>query len=189
MDVISAEPRTISSRVGWVIAVVLLAAALAGAITIAVHYRGEVAALRRHPRPAPASVAPGTAPLTLSSTTVALPSYGPLNGDVTVFSAQTSKRLAQIVLSAHISGGRPHTSYALIGFDCAGSSGYQTWAAGVTDADGSGTLSGHAWTVSLSDEYWLYLSPSSGSAGHGVRGSFIAAGRFSAFPAGSPACS
>jgi hypothetical protein len=25
----------------------------------------------------------------------------------------------------------------LIGFDCAGSPGYQTWAAGVTDADGT----------------------------------------------------
>ncbi len=189
VDVISAEPRTISSRVGWVVAVALLAAALAGAITIAVHYRGEVAALRRYPHPVPASLAPGTVPLTLSSSTVALPSYRPLNGDVTVFSAQTSKRLAQIVLSVHVSGGRPYTSYALIGFDCAGSSGYQTWAAGVTDADGSGTLSGHALTVSLSDEYWLYLSPSSASAGQGIHGSFTAAGRFSAFPAGDPACS
>ena len=52
---ISADPRTISSRVAWVMVVALLAAALAGAITAAVHYRGEVAALRRELRSVPAS--------------------------------------------------------------------------------------------------------------------------------------
>jgi len=184
-DVISADPRSISSRVAWVMAVALLAAALAGAITVAVHYRGEVASLRRQLHSAPASLPPGTVPLTLSSRTVALPSYGALNGAVTVFSAKSSKGLAQIMLSGHISGGRPHTSYALMGFDCAGSTGYQTWAAGVTDADGTANLSGPALTASLGDEYWLYLSPaSSGSAGPSLLGSLTAAGRFSAVPAG-----
>ncbi len=42
----------------------------------------------------------------------------------------------------NISGARPHISYALVAFNCAGSSGYQTWAAGATNAHGSGTLSG-----------------------------------------------
>jgi hypothetical protein len=94
------------------------------------------------------------------------------------------------VLSAHISGGRPHTSYALISFDCAGSPGYETWGAGVTDAHGTANLGGQALTVSLRGEYWLYLSlASSGSAaGRGLHGSFTAAGRFSVFPAGDPAC-
>lgn len=190
-DVISADPRTMSSRVAWVMAVVaLLAAALAGAITVAVHYRGEVVALRRQVRSVPASHPPSTVPLTLSSRTVALPTYGALKGEVTVFSARSSGGLARIVLSARISGGRPHASYALIGFDCAGSSGYETWGAGVTDANGTANLSGEALTVSLRDEYWLYLSlASSGSAvGRGLHGSFTAAGRFSAFPAGDPAC-
>jgi len=188
-DVISADPRTISSRVAWVMAVVaLLAAALAGAITVAVHYRGEVASLRRQLRSVPASLPPSAVPLTLSSRTVALPSYGVLNGEVTVFSAKSSGGLARIVVSAHISGGRRHAGYTLIGFDCAGSPGYQTWAAGVTDADGTANLSGHALKVSLSHEYRLYLSPPSRSAGPGLDGSFTAAGKFSASPAGDPAC-
>lgn len=188
---ISADPRNISSRVAWTIAIVaLLAAALAGAITIAVHYRAEVASLRRQVHSVPASHPPSTVPLTLSSSTVALPSHGALNGAVTVVSAKSSGGQAQIVLSAHISGGRPHTSYALTGFDCAGSPGYQTWAAGVTDADGTGSLSGHAVTVSLTAEYWIYLSLSSsgGNVGPGLDGSFTAAGKFSASPAGNPAC-
>lgn len=190
-DVISAGPRTISSRVAWVLAVVaLLGAALAGAITVAVHYRGEVASLRRQLHSVPASHPPGTVPLTLSSRTVALPSYGALNGAVTVVSARFPGGQARIVLSAHISGGRPHTSYAVTGFDCVGSSGYEAWAAGVTDAHGVGNLSGHALTVSLSDEYWLYLSPSPlpSDAGLGLDGVFTAAGKFSASPAGNPAC-
>jgi hypothetical protein len=54
---ISAEPRTLSSRAGWVLAAVL-AAALAVAIAAAVHYRAEVAALRQHPRPVTASPPP-----------------------------------------------------------------------------------------------------------------------------------
>jgi len=170
--------------------VALLAAALAGGITVAVHYRGEVASLRRQLHSVPASHPPSTVPLMLSSRTVALPSYGALNGAVTVVSAKFSGGLARIVLSAHISGGRPHTSYALIGFDCAGTSGYETWGAGVTDANGTANLSGQALTVSLREEYWLYLSlASSGSAaGRGLDGSFTAAGKFSASPAGNPAC-
>ena len=54
---ISAEPRTLSSRAGWVLAAVL-AAALAVAIAVAVHYRAEAAALRQHPRPVTASRPP-----------------------------------------------------------------------------------------------------------------------------------
>jgi hypothetical protein len=188
-DIISAEPRTLSSRAGWVLAA-LLAAALAVAIAVAVHYRAEVTALRQHPRQAAASPPPGTVPLALSSRTVTLPSYGTLNGTVTIASARFSGGLEQIVLAAHIRGGRPHTGYTLTGFDCAGSTGYQSWAAGVTDAYGSGNLSGHAWAVSLTDQYWLYLSPSSGLVGPGIHVSFTTAGRFAvAVPAGNPACS
>ncbi|MGH3221291.1 MAG: hypothetical protein ACRDPY_21800 [Streptosporangiaceae bacterium] len=184
-DVISAGPRAISSRAAWATAVVLLTAALAVAITAAVHYRGEVAALHRQVRPVPVSLPPSTVPVTLSSTTVALAPYGALNGQVTVFSAWSSGELARIVLSAYISGGRPHTRYTLTGFDCAGSPGYQTWAAGVTDAGGSGNLTGQALTVSLKDDYWLYLSPPPQTSGPSLRGSFTAAGKFSASSAGS----
>ena len=117
-----------------------------------------------------------------------LPSYGALNSAVTIVSAKFSAGLEQIVLSAHISGGKPHTGYTLMGFDCAGTTGYEPWAAGVTDAHGSGNLSGHAWTVSLTDEYWLYLSPSSGISGPGVHIGFTTAGRFSASLAGDQPC-
>ena len=55
---------------------------------------------------------------------------------------------------------------------------------------GTGTLSGHARTMSPSDKYWLYVSLSSSgmSSEAGLRGSFTTAGRFSATPAGNPAC-
>lgn len=189
VDEISAEPRTIPFRVGWVLTVGLLATALGVAIAVAVHYRAEVAALQRHPRPAAASLPPGTIPLTLSSKTVTLPSYGTLNSAVTIVSARFSGGLEQMMLSAHIGGGKPHTGYTLIGFDCDGSTAYQSWATGVTDAHGSGNLSGHVVSVSFTGQYWLYLSPSSGLAGPGVRISFTDAGRFTVVvPAGDPAC-
>ncbi len=189
-DVISAQPRAVFSRAAWVTVLAgLLAVALAGAITVAVHYRTEAASLRRQLRAASASRPPGAVPLALSSRTVALPRAGALTAEVTVLSARLSAGLEQIVLSAHITGGAPHTSYALTGFDCAGGSGYQSWAAGITGAYGAGNLSGHAWPVSPRDEYWLYLSPSSsGSAGPGVHGSFTAAGRWSAIPARAAPC-
>lgn len=93
------------------------------------------------------------------------------------------------MLSARIHGGRPHTRYALIGFDCEGSSaGYETWAAGVTDASGRGTLSGRPLIASLSDYYWLYLRLPTQRPGSSLLGSFSAAGKFSASPAGNPPC-
>jgi len=188
-DMISAEPRTLSSWVSWAL-VAVLAAALAVAIAVAVHYHAEVAALRQHPRPVPASRPPGTGPLTLSSRTVTLPSYGTLNSTVTIASARFSGGLEHIVVSAHITGGRPRNGYILFVFDCAGSTGYQPLAAGVTDAHGSGNLTGHAWSVSLTDQYWLYLSPSSGLVGPGIHVSFTTDGRFSVgVPVGELACS
>jgi hypothetical protein len=190
-DVISADPRTISGPAASLTAIVLLAAALVGAITVAVHYRGQAAALHRRPaRSVTATPPPATGALMLASGTVVLPSSRTLNGEVTVFSARTSGRLAQIMLSAQISGGRPHTRYELIGFDCEGSSaGYETWAGGITNAGGQGNLSGKALTVSLSDYYWLYLRlPPAQSPQSSLLGSFTAAGKFSASPTGNPAC-
>jgi len=85
----------------------------------------------------------------------------------------------------------PHRTGPLaVGFDCEGSSaGYQTWAAGITSAGGRGNLTSQALPVSLSDNYWLYLSlPPSQSPQSGLLGSFTAAGKFSGYPAGNPAC-
>lgn len=188
-DVISAGPRAISGPAVWVITAAVLAAALAGAITAAVHYRGEAAALQGRPvRQVTAAPPAKTGPLTLRSGTVPLPPDQALSGELTVFSARATGRLAQMMLSAQISG-RPHTRYELIGFDCAGGpAGYQTWAAGVTNAAGRGTLSGRALTVSLSHDYWLYFRWPSQRAGSGLLGRFTVAGKFSASPAGNPAC-
>lgn len=95
----------------------------------------------------------------------------------------------QIEPSAHIRGARPNTGYELTAFNCAGRSGYQTWAVGVTNAHGTGALSGQALSVSPRSEYWLYINPSQSgeNAEAGLRASFNGAG-FSASPAGDPAC-
>jgi hypothetical protein len=203
-DVISADPRTFSSRMAgvtrlasrlarvmarpvsfrlaWLAATaVLVAAALAGAVATAVHYRGETAALHWYQR-------------TVSSRTVVLPpSYAGLKGAVTVLAVPYPGGRERIAVSGHISGGTPRTGYALVGADCADSGGYGRWAAGRTDAHGDADLSGRAWTISRRDQYWLFLSPSSrlsfqGLLGRGLLGRFTAAGAFSASPAGAAAC-
>jgi hypothetical protein len=114
-DMISAEPRTLSSRVSWV-----LVALLAAAITVAVRYRAEVAALRHHPRPVAVSLPPGTGPPTPFKPDghAALLRDTERHGDNRL--RQVFRGLEQIVVSAHLSGGRPHTGYTLTGFDCAG---------------------------------------------------------------------
>jgi hypothetical protein len=185
---ISADPRPISARVAWALACALLAAALAGGVMIAIHHHGRAAALRRYPRPLPSPLPVGTVPAPRSSRTVALPAHGTLSGVVRVVSARYSAGLEEITLSARITGAKPHTEYTLTEFDCAGTTGYQPWAAGVTNAAGTGILSGHARMVSLTDEYWLYLSPASGSAGPGLHVSFTLGGQFAATPAGDQPC-
>lgn len=192
VDEISAEPRVISFRAGWLMAVVLLAAALAGAIPIAVHYRSEAAALHRQLRSARAPAAPPSAALpTLSSSTTALPSSGPLVGEVTAFAARSSAGLAQVIVTARISGGRPHTNYQLFGGDCAGNAADHTWAAGVTDARGSAELTGYAWTVSVSHEYYLVLGSAVLNQNHpgpAVHGYFGTAHSLSAVRGGLAPC-
>ena len=190
-DVISAGPRRVSSRVVWLTAVVLLAAALTGTIIVAVHYRGEAAALRRQLRSTRAPVPSRPAPPTLSRDTTALPSSGTLTGEVTVFAVRSSAGLAQVIVTARISGGRPHARYELSGGDCAGNAADHSWAAGVTDARGSADLSGHVWRVSVSDEYFLVVgSPGMyrEHPGPAVHGYFGIARGLSAVPPGVPAC-
>jgi hypothetical protein len=156
-DVISAGPRKVSSRPAWLTAVVLLAAALTGVIIVAVHYRGEAAAAHRQLRSARAPASPWPTPPILSSDTTALPSSGALTGEVTVFAARSSAGLAQVIVTARISGGRPHSQYELFGGDCAGNAADHAWAIAVTDARGSADLAGHPWTVSVSHEYYLVV--------------------------------
>jgi len=176
----------------WLTAVVLLAAALTGTIIVAVHYRGEAAALRRQLRSTRAPVPSRPAPPTLSRDTTALPSSGTLTGEVTVFAVRSSAGLAQVIVTARISGGRPHARYELSGGDCAGNAADHSWAAGVTDARGSADLSGHVWRVSVSDEYFLVVgSPGmyQNHPGPAVHGYYFGIARgLSAVPPGVPAC-
>src|SRR5258708_38686631 len=146
-------------RAVWVAAVTLLVVALAGAIVVAVHYRSEVATLHRQLLTAAGHGRARVGPVTLSSTTVKLPSRGTLHGGVTVFSAESASGLTRIVLSVHLRGGRPHTQYALLAFDCTGSAGYQVWAAGGTNPHGSAPLSRHAQPESTRDQHCRYVSP------------------------------
>jgi hypothetical protein len=155
-DVISADPRTVSSRTAWLVVVTLLAAALTGAIIAAVHYREEATALRRV-RPARTLATPRIAPPVLSSVTTALPSSGALTGELTVFAVRSSAGLAQVIVTVRISGGQPHSRYQLYAGDCADNADDHNWAAGVTDARGSADLASQVWTVSMSDEYYLVV--------------------------------
>jgi hypothetical protein len=174
--------------------VLLLAAALAGAIMVAVHYRDEVSALRQV-RPARPSAPPRPArarpvPPTLVSEMSTLPSSGPLTVQVTVFTARSSAGLAQVIVTARISGGRPHSRYELVGGDCAGNSAW-AWVAGFTDARGAADLTGHVVTVSLPDEYSLILSgPGLGQShpGPALHGYFGIARGLSAVGDGFPPC-
>lgn len=157
VDVISAGPRRASSRAALLTVIVLLAAALTGAIIVAVHYRGEAAAAHRQLRlvrhPAPSR----SAPPTLSSDTIALPSSGSLAGEVTIFAVRSSARLARVIVTAQITGGRPDSQYELFGGDCTGNAVNRAWAIAVTGARGSADFTGHAWTVSPSHEYYLVV--------------------------------
>ena len=148
----SGLPR-IHCPIAWV-ATVLLAAALAAAVGVAVHYRDEVlhhstSALPPHDAPRQVTVFVVQSPL---------PALGALAGQITVFVALSSARRAEVVVSAHISGARPHATYELVGNDCATNGPDHTWATGVTDSRGSAQLIGHPWTVSTSDAYFLVLA-------------------------------
>jgi hypothetical protein len=151
----NAAERRIHSRVAWV-AVVLLAAGLAAAIAVAVHYRDEVlyrstSSLRPH-----SALARQVAVFVVQSP---LPPLGTAAaGQVTVFVAQSSAGRAEVVVSALITGARPHAAYELVGNDCASNGPDRTWATGVTDSHGSAHLIGHPWTVSTNDAYFLALA-------------------------------
>jgi hypothetical protein len=186
--VISSNPRTVPGYVAWLATVALLATALAVTIVMAACYHAQVGTLRHqlssvHPAYSPVAGQPA-----LSLRTFALPSAGAVTGEVTVFFAQSVGGTAQIMLSAHINGGRPRTRYTLIGNDCVSNGPDRSWSSGVSNGLGSADLSGHAWMVNRSDEYWLWLSPSPHSYSPGLHGTFAPDRGLSTFPAGQAPC-
>jgi hypothetical protein len=148
--------------------------ALGVAIAVAAHYRDEFQHRSTSPRPAHGAHA---GKFTVFAAQSPLPPHGALAGQVTVFVAQYAAGRAQVVVSAVITGARPHTTYELVGNDCASNNPDHTWAVGVTDSRGYAHLIGHAWRVSTNDLYFLVLASrfldakSPGSAVHGFFGS------------------
>jgi hypothetical protein len=186
-DVISAGRRPLPARLAWQVAVAVLAAALAGAVWAAVHYRAEAAALRS----AAARADPGAGLVTFSATTAALPPAGSLAGEVTAVAINPSRGQAQVIVTARITGGRPHDRYELYGSDCAPGAVGRTWAAGTTGTDGSASLTGRAQAVQTSHEYFLTLAAPGlyqDHPGPAVHGWFGAARGLSAVRGGIAPC-
>jgi hypothetical protein len=182
-------------RVGWIV-VAFLSVGLAVAIIVAVHYHGQVVALHRQAHNAPrAAWSPTRSPtktppsrLTVSSTDVAFIAAGSLTGDVTFVAANPPGGLqTNIVIIAHVSGGRPHTRYTLTGGSCSGGPDH-AWASGVTDAGGNGDLIGPVRRISQAANYWLELNPAVRSLHPSLAGDFASATDITAYRSGPPMC-
>ena len=72
----------------------LLAAALAAAVVMTLHYREEATAAHRQLQSATRPAQAGIASLLLSTTTAMLPGAPPLSGEVTAFAVRSSSGLA-----------------------------------------------------------------------------------------------
>jgi hypothetical protein len=155
----------ISNRFALV-AVVLLAAAFVAALVAAVHYHNQAASLQhqlsrvqgRPPAAAAVPVASSSSVLPVADTRVVLLGSNALTAQVTLVVASSPYRQAYIAVTAQISGGRPHTRYALVWESCSGTSPQQT-ATGVTDANGRADLVGHLSRASVTGSYQLQLVP------------------------------
>jgi hypothetical protein len=187
-DVISSNPRSVPGYVAWLATVALFAIALAVTIMVAAYYHGQASALRHQLSSVHTAYSPVAGQPVLSIRTSELPSAGTVTGQVTVLFAQSAEGTAKIIFSAHIDGGRPRTRYTLIGNDCASNGPDRSWGSGVSNGFGSADLSGPAWTVNRSHEYWMWLSPSPQNYSAGLHGSFAAGQGLSAFPAGQAPC-
>jgi hypothetical protein len=188
---VESSATAVRSQAAWITAMAVLAAALVVAVAAASSYRGEAAHARQELASVDASVtAKVPLLLRLSSSTAALPSSRLLAGEVTVFAVHSSAGLARIMVTAQIRGGRPHARYELSGGDCAGNGPDHDWAAGVTDAAGSAEMTGPAWTVSVSHEYFLALNGPGRQdpPGPALRGHFGRVGGLSAVVGGVAPC-
>jgi hypothetical protein len=109
---------------------------------------------------------------------------------VTAFAVRSAGGLARIMVTAQVTGGRPHALYRLFGGDCSGSAPDHDWAAGVTNAAGTAEMTGPARTVLLSHEYFLALGGpgSQGHPGPALHGYFGRANGLSAVEGGIAPC-
>jgi hypothetical protein len=164
-DVISSQPHTPSNRSTWA-AVAVLAAALIAALVAAVHYHDQATSLQhqlsrvqgRTPSAGTAPVVSAASGLPVADTRVVLLGSSSLTAQVTFAAASSPAGQAYLTVTAHISGGRPHTRYTLLWGSCSGTSLQQS-ATGVTDAYGRADLSGHVSRASVARSYQLQLTP------------------------------
>lgn len=187
----SGRPRRPGGGLAWLAWLVVIAetAALAGSAAIALHYRTQASVLRHGT--ASAAGRPAAPPLPqLTSVVLRLPAGGTATGTVFITAAaQVGAVRAQFTVSAVITGGRPGTVYDLVGNDCSAAAPLpdHVWATGLTSADGTAELAGHAWTGAVTDEYWLAVAQSPGGPPPGLHGRF-AEGTATPFPAGQAPC-
>jgi hypothetical protein len=192
-DVISAGPgpRRPRPRPGGPVWLLVFAetVALAVAVTVAVHYRGQAG--RPHPAgPSAASLTSALALPQVNTVMLALPADGTVRGTVIITAAVLpGGRRGQFTVSAVITGGEPGTLYNLIGYDCSTGSPLpdDIWATGLAGADGTADLAGYAWTGAMADRYWLVLDPSPVNPPPGLHGQF-AEGQAAAYPAAQSPC-
>jgi hypothetical protein len=129
--------------------------------------------------------------VTFFTTTVALPPAGPLAGEVTAVAINPSRGQAQVIVTARITGGRPHDRYELYGSDCAPGTADRIWASDTTSMNGSADLAGRAQAVQTSHEYFLTLAAPGlyqDHPGPAVHGWFRAARGLSAVRGGIAPC-
>ena len=131
----------------------------------AVHYYMQANGLQRQLRSprSPAALGPAASPR-VSSSSVALPEDGPIRGKVAIVMVDHMPGgNAELLIMAYISGGTPHTRYALMGSNCLSNSADHLWASGVTNNQGIAVLTGRPWTSNASDYYWTWTQPSAGT--------------------------
>jgi len=154
-----------NSRFLIALAFMVLGVGLVIATLAAVHYHTQANGLRHLPRSphSPGAVAAAALPR-VSSNTVALPEDGPIRGKVAVVMVdRIPGGNAELLIMAYISGGKPRTSYALMGSDCLSNSADHLWASGVTNNQGIAVLTGPSWTSNSRDYYWTWTQPSAGT--------------------------
>jgi hypothetical protein len=108
--------------------------------------------------PSAATVASSASGLPVSDTRVVLLGSNSLTAQVTFAAASSPARQPYLVVTAHISGGRPHTRYTLLWGSCSATS-LQHSAAGITDAYGRANLVGQMPRASIAGSYQLQLIP------------------------------
>lgn len=186
-EVISAEPSRIASKGPWLIGAALVAVALAVAVVSVVRYHGA-AALRQQAQSAGHSRPFARLPQ-VTSAVYALPAGGQVTGKVTVFNFWFAGGLEQVVVSARLTGARPHIRYEVVAADCTASSASEyARASGTSDAHGTARLTGRAWTVTPGDYYAIWLTPSPARSGPGLHGYLTSAGGLSPIGDGHAPC-